>query len=170
MHQGWNRGLNSEYEPNRVDNLLSRLIEFERTFGLILSRIGERGNCDQLLEDIEYLLAAIRLIQTRYQYRYYSSEGVTGTALYHCNNTQLEYTGLACRPRLAVNKDVVQQLRNESLKWTDIARILGVSSKTLIRRRREFEMPIGADAFTHIEDSDLDENILSYFAAKSSSR
>ena len=42
-----------------------------------------------------------------------SNEGVTWTALYHCN-TQLKYTGLGCRPRLAINKDVVQ-LRNESL-------------------------------------------------------
>lgn len=57
------------------------------------------------------------------------------------------------------DKTAVQQLREESLKWVDIARILGISPKTLIRRRREFEMPIGADAFTCIEDNDLDEHV-----------
>ena len=154
-------GLNSEYEPNRVDNLLCRLTEFERTFGLLSSRLAEGGNydqSDQILEDIEQLLDAVRLLQTRYRDRYYSREGATETALFHYDN-QLEYTGLACRPRLSVNRDVVQQLRGESLKWVDIARILGISSKTLIRRRREVEMPIGADAFTNIEDSDVDEKV-----------
>ena len=34
--------------------------------------------------------------------------------------------------------------------------MLNISSKTLTRRRREFEMPIGQDAFSNIEDEDLD--------------
>ena len=45
------------------------------------------------------------------------------------------------------------------MKWVDIAKILGISPKTLIRRRRQFEMPIGADAFTDIEDGELDEHV-----------
>ena len=36
-------GLSSEYELNRVDGLLWRLTDFERTLGLISSRVGERG-------------------------------------------------------------------------------------------------------------------------------
>ena len=36
---------------------------------------------------------------------------------------------------------------------------MGISSKTLIRRRKEFEMPIGADAFTYMQDHDLDEHV-----------
>ena len=35
------RGLNSEYEPNRADSLLSRLDEFERTLGLRSSRVTQ---------------------------------------------------------------------------------------------------------------------------------
>ena len=45
------------------------------------------------------------------------------------------------------------------MKWVDIARLLGISAKTLKRRRKEFEMPVGADAFTYIEDRDLDEHV-----------
>ena len=157
-------GLSSEYGPNRVESLLSRLGEFERTLGLISSRLGEHRSSDQLLEDIEQLLTAVRLLQARYQHRYANScseasEGPgEGALLYQCS-CPLEYTGQACRPRLAVDKAVVQRVRSESLKWVDIARILGISSKTLVRRRKEFEMPIGADAFTRIEDSDLDEHV-----------
>ena len=67
-----------------------------------------------------------------------------------------------CNP-LIYDREVVQQLRNESMKWVDIARVLGISAKTLIRRRKEFEMPIGADAFTRIEDRDLDQHIREIF-------
>ena len=45
------------------------------------------------------------------------------------------------------------------MKGVDIAKVLGISPKTLIRRRRQFEMPIGADAFTDIEDGELDEHV-----------
>ncbi|XP_028409238.1 uncharacterized protein LOC114531821 [Dendronephthya gigantea] len=45
------------------------------------------------------------------------------------------------------------------MKWVDIAKIIGISSKTLTRRRREFDMPIGADAYTCIEDGELDEHV-----------
>ncbi|CAB4001838.1 Hypothetical predicted protein, partial [Paramuricea clavata] len=55
-------GLSSEYEPNRVDSLLYRLSEFESTLGLISSRVGEYDtddSVDQLLEDLEWLLATL---------------------------------------------------------------------------------------------------------------
>lgn len=37
--------------------------------------------------------------------------------------------------------------------------MLNISSNTLIRHRREFEMPVGQDAFSNIEDEDLDEHV-----------
>ena len=66
---------------------------------------------------------------------------------------------MANRPHYVVDKDLVHRLRNESFKWVDIARILGISHKTLFRRRQEFRMPVGQDAFTRIEDHDLDEHV-----------
>ena len=156
-------GLSSEYEPNRVDGLLWRLTDFERTLGLISSRVGERGSHDQLLEDLERLLTFVRFLKTRYQARHIESPPVAPpdvlVADLHQLGCPVEYLGHAYRPRLAVDKSVVQQLRAESMKWVDIAKILGISPKTLIRRRREFELPIGADAFTDIEDSELDEHV-----------
>ena len=154
-------GLSSEYEPNRVDSLLCRLTEFERTLGLISSRVGERGSHDQLLEDLERLLTSVRFLKTRYQARPIESVAPPDMEAAHLqqHDCRTEYLGHAYSPRLAVDKSVVQQLREESMKWVDIAKILGISPKTLVRRRREFEMPIGADAFTCIEDDDLDEHV-----------
>ena len=158
-------GLSSQYEPNRVDGLLLRLTEFERTLGLISSRVGERGSHDQLLEDLERLLTFVRFLKTRYQARYIESIAPPGIEVVnlHQHGCPVEYLGHAYRPRLAVDKSVVQQLRAESMKWVDIAKILGTSPKTLIRRRREFELPIGADAFTDIEDDELDEHVREIF-------
>ena len=58
-----------------------------------------------------------------------------------------------------MDRDLITRLRNESFKWVDIARMLNISSKTLIRRRKEFEMPIGQDAFSNIGNQELDEYV-----------
>ena len=49
------------------------------------------------------------------------------------------------------------------MKWADVPRVLAISAKTLIRRRKEFEMPIGSDALTRIEDRDLDQHVRKIF-------
>ncbi|CAB4022211.1 Hypothetical predicted protein [Paramuricea clavata] len=131
------------------------------TPGLISSRVGEYDtddSVDQLLEDLERLLATVRLLKTRYQDRHVESNTSSDIESPH-RSCPVHYLGHACRPRLVVDKVVVQQLPEESMKWVDIARILGISPKTLIRRRREFEMPIGADAFTCLEDGNLDGHV-----------
>lgn len=157
MHQG--RNFTAElHDPNRVSSLLCRLTHYERTLGLISSRVGERGNFDELLADLERLFTTVRHLKSRYQVRH--NELNTYQAAHMQQNTCFtEDLGYAWRPRLVVDRDVVKQLREESLKWVDIARILGISTKTLIRRRKEFEMPIGADAFTCMDDRDLDKHV-----------
>ena len=65
-------------------------------------------------------------------------------------NTYRDTEEAHMRPRLFVDKDVVKQLREESLKWVDIARILGISAKTSIRHRKEF---------TCMENRDLDKHV-----------
>ena len=75
----------------------------------------------------------------------------------------MEHLGATCRSCLIVDRDVVRQLRNESMKWVDISGFLRTSAKTLIRRRKEFKMPVGADAFTCIEDRDLDKHVREIF-------
>ena len=155
--------LNLEYEPNRVGSLLDQLTEFERTLGLISSRVAGHESSDQLLQDLHQLTDTVRVLKERYQNRHVESNyfSFNDENAHLRENRPVEHFGAACRPRLRADKDVVQQLRNESMKWVDIARLLGISrsAKTLIRRRKEFEMPVGADAFTCMEDRDLDEHV-----------
>lgn len=151
-------GLNCEYESNRAESLASRLGDFEGTLGLIASRLAQRGCCDRLLEDVEHISSAVRVLQANYRSRQVPPGQGNGDAQLHYN-CPVERTGQACRPRYAIDKDLVQRLRNESFKWVDIARILRISPKTLFRRRQEFGMPVGQDAFTRIEEHDLDQHV-----------
>ena len=153
-------GLNGQCEPNRANTLLCRLRDFEITLGLISSRLASTGSSEQVLGDIDELTRALRSLQATYLSRYndQSATEPRNEPLFELD-CPVEYTGQAGRPRYSVDKDLVERLRKESFKWVDIAKILGVSSKTLIRRRNEFEMPIGPDAYTRIEDCDLDGHV-----------
>ena len=48
-------GLSSEYGPNRVDGLLWRLTDFERTLGLISSRVGWSFELPMVLMPLQIL-------------------------------------------------------------------------------------------------------------------
>ena len=50
--QASNIGLNKECDPDRADNLLCLLRQFERTLGVTLSRLGQRGAPEELLSDL----------------------------------------------------------------------------------------------------------------------
>ena len=63
-------GLNLEYKPNRVNSLLNQLTEFERTLGLILSRVAGNGSSDQLLDDLHQLTETVCVLKERYQNRH----------------------------------------------------------------------------------------------------
>ena len=154
-------GLNCEHEPNPVSSLLGRLKHYERTLGLISSYVGERGNFDELLVDLERRLTTVHHLKSSCQVRHNELNTYRDTEEAHMqqNTCFTEDLGHAWCPRVVVDKDVVKQLREESLKWVDIARILGISTKTLIHRCKEFEMPIGADAFTCMEDINLDQHV-----------
>lgn len=111
-------GLNCEYESNRAESLASRLGDFEGTLGLIASRLAQRGCCDRLLEDVEHISSAVRVLQANYRSRQVPPGQGNGDAQLHYN-CPVERTGQACRPRYAIDKDLVQRLRNESFKWVD---------------------------------------------------
>ena len=57
------------------------------------------------------------------------------------------------RPAYNITKDQIEQLRETGMNWCSIAEFLGVSERTLQRRRIEF----GIDSnFSDISDNDLD--------------
>ena len=135
-----------------------------RTLGLIPSCFAGHDSSYQLLQDLHQLSETVHVLKERYQNRhvesnYFLFNDENADQLQVRENRHVEHLGAACRSCLIVDRDVVPQLRNESMKWVYIARLLRISAKTLIRRRKEFKMPVGADAFTCIEDRDLDEHV-----------
>ena len=56
----------------------------------------------------------------------------------------LERSGNAGRPRYEIRQERIHVLREAlGFRWIDIARILGMSSRTLTWRTQEFGMPLG---------------------------
>ena len=70
-------------------------------------------------------------------------------------------SGLVGRPRLQVLQEHLQTLHNDAgFRWADIGRILGISDRTLRRRRHEFGLPVGmGEHFSDITNDELDVNV-----------
>ncbi|XP_019855224.1 PREDICTED: uncharacterized protein LOC109584086 [Amphimedon queenslandica] len=56
------------------------------------------------------------------------------------------------RPKVHIDRERVEHLRSLKFMWEDIGNLLGVSSKTIQRRSKEWEKK----SFTEISDADLD--------------
>ena len=59
------------------------------------------------------------------------------------------------RPRLDISKESILSLRRLNYSWTKVARLLGISRKTLYRRLKEYN--IDTSTFTDLSESELDE-------------
>ncbi len=77
---------------------------------------------------------------------------------YHC---PYEEQGGSCvgagRPRFFIPREQLQGLRSLHFSWKKIAEMLGVSEKTVRRRRHELDMAIGyQNCYSNIPDDELD--------------
>ena len=70
-------------------------------------------------------------------------------------------SGNAGRPRYEITQEQIHSLREAlGFRWVDIARMLGMSTRTLSRRRQEFGMPLGHhNNFSSLPDEELDNYI-----------
>lgn len=65
------------------------------------------------------------------------------------------------RPKFLIPRAQLVGLRSLNFTWKAISEMLGVSEKTILRRRCEFPLPIGEDTYSSITDEQLDEKISS---------
>lgn len=111
-----------------------------------------REEVNRLLEDLLKLIENHRIIfQNRQKWICIDQTPIQGKPV-------KEDLGNVGRPRFKLDEDQVRSLKTLGLSWSKISQMLGVSTKTLQRRREEFSSPLST--FTSINDKDLDEIIL----------
>ena len=64
------------------------------------------------------------------------------------------------RPSIIISKAQIEILIELGYNYTTIARMFGISPRTLLRRRSDYALPIGC-SFTEISDGDLDSSVRS---------
>ena len=87
------------------------------------------------------------------------------TTQYRCPE---ESTGRG-RPKYVIPVNQLVELRSLNFSWKEIAKMLGVSEKTILRRRCEYCLPIGEDSYTTISDRELDDTISSILSSSPNS-
>ena len=60
------------------------------------------------------------------------------------------------RPKLFIPKEQLVGLRSLGFSWTSIAELLGVSIKTIRRKREEYDMSSTPECFSNISDDEID--------------
>lgn len=134
-----------------------RLEEYQRLLHVMYGRLRDfRNNSPELLNDFEQLLNVVSHIKGNLESLYsddFCEEFPVNNAL--CTTANHGFVG---RPHYQLTQDQIQILRDElGFRWVDIAAILGVSPRTLNRRRREFSWPVGQDYnFSTISAEELD--------------
>ena len=76
----------------------------------------------------------------------------------HRRSAPTERYGLQGRPRVVVTQQQLQTLHELcGFRWNDIAETLGVSDRTLQRRRHEYGMRVEGREFSSLSDAELDD-------------
>lgn len=138
-----------------------RLEEYRRTLRVIYSRLEEyrRDTSGQLIEDIAQLVDTIGRRIERLE-SFFNDENVMqseGNQQFNVLGEEVRM-GYVGRPRVEITQEQIEVLRNRlDFRWADIARMFGVSTRTLNRRRQEFGMPLGQEHnFSNLTDAELD--------------
>ena len=132
-----------------------RLRENERTVVTLILRIEEAfPNEVGVISDLNELVFVMNELSR-------DSERSTFTASSSLNDrlSAVARNGLVGRPRLQILQEQLQTLHIDAgFRWADIGRILGISERTLRRRRHEFGLPVGmGEDFSDVSNDDLDE-------------
>ena len=140
-----------------------RLQENERTLAILTFRIEESfPNEVRLINDLNELHCIVNELTRDFVRIVEECERDTLPSL-QCNERLLGVTrsGLVGRPRLQVLQEHLQTLHDDAdFRWADIGRILGISERTLRRRRHEFGLPVRmGEQFSDIINDELDLNV-----------
>lgn len=141
-----------------------RLRENERTLVTLMLRIEEAfPDGVGVISDLNELVLIMNELSRDFDGIVEDSERSTFTAPLSLNDrlSAVARNGLVGRPRLQILQEQLQTLHNDAgFRWADIGRILGISERTLRRRRHEFGLPVGVgEDFSDVSNDDLDEYV-----------
>lgn len=141
-----------------------RLRENERTLVTLMLRIEEAFPDEVgVISDLNELVLIMNELSRDFDGIVEDSERSTFTAPLSLNDrlSAVARNGLVGRPRLQMLREQLQTLHNDAgFRWADIGRILGISERTLRRRRHEFGLPVGVgEDFSDVSNGDLDEYV-----------
>ena len=139
--------------------LFRRLDEYERTLSTLISRFGEsfghlqsQQNC---LANLSHLLRRTSFLRAHFERHCFLQ--TDEEEIQEPSTAQVESHDLPGRPRFAVSREQLEALHRDcGFRWSDIARTLGLSDRTLRRRRHEFGMRVEGREFSAISDIELD--------------
>ena len=143
-------------EDDRADFFARRIEDYEQTVRVLAARLQETiPNELSLHNNISQLLDMSAGLRARLQDRVIERENRELGALVEINPAPVEPSARQGRPRFALNHTDASNLRRLSFAWTDISRMLGVSSRTLRRRRHE-SGTFDEFGYSDITDNELD--------------
>ena len=156
--------LNSTSYDN-CEFLFRRLDAHERTLSTLLSRIEYTyqgiAEAVNVIHDLQTLLNRTSNFRSHFQRRFFLSVEREGNELTPLTtNLQRDQYGGRGRPKHHVSRDQLQALNVDAgFSWSEIARTLGISERTLRRRRHELGMSVEGRVFSNLSDNELDDYV-----------
>lgn len=157
-------GQRNTASSNTAEFFSRRLRENERTLVTLMLRIEEAFPDEVgVISDLNKLVLIMNELSRDFDRIVEDSERSTFTAPLSVNDhlSAVARNCLVGRPRLQILQEQMQTLHNDAgFRWADIGRILGISERTLRRRRHEFGLPVGVgEDFSDVSNDDLDEYV-----------
>ena len=119
-----------------------------------LSSTSLQAECATILQDLHHLTSILHeFVQLYGENALQIEDSLNGPdRLLPCVVNQ---SGSRGRPAYIISKVQLETLIELGFNYSTIARMFGVSERTLLRRRIEYDLPVGA-VFTELSDNNLD--------------
>ena len=151
-------------DGDQAEFLSRRLEQYEQTLRVMYQRPTETcPGQEAIRNDVEQLMNAPSQLLVRLESLYCNnneeSEYETNITGSNDGVSSFRQSGHVGRPSFEISGEQIQALTEGAwFTWTDVARILGLSTRTLSRRRQELGMPVGhASNLSQISDDGLDD-------------
>jgi hypothetical protein len=149
-------------DEETVEKLRNRCLQFIIAL-LIASRSFESHQ--HIIGDIEQAVVEFQKLYDRLEERYsvFEDKGVAYScpSVSKCVSKQSVSKQSRGRPSLVIPQEQIEGLRSLGFSWAAMAKLLGVSEKTLKRRREEFDISSTFEKVSDISDDEIDHFVKS---------